>query len=103
MIIRSIALAIFAVVVLSCPCSAADLGDAAHNQQMTRIDWQSPESLPAQFRDHCSNDFWHGRYCSDHCGVGYQFYSCSGQSIGCCKVGLGYCDWHGSLRCAPGL
>ena len=34
-------------------------------------------------------------------GLIYQFYFCSRQSFGCCRVGFGYCDWTGLLRCAP--
>ena len=41
------------------------------------------------------------RYCSDHCGSDYQFYFCSRESFGCCRVGFGYCDWNGLLRCHP--
>jgi hypothetical protein len=64
-------------------------------------DWQGPQSLPPRFRNHCSYDSFSGRpYCSDHCGIDYQFYHCSA-SFGCCRVGFGYCDWHGFLRCHP--
>ena len=40
-------------------------------------------------------------YCSDHCGFDYQFYFCSRDSFGCCRIGFGYCDWNGLLRCHP--
>ncbi len=67
---------------------------------LVRADWQSPQALPRRFRNHCLFD--RGRlYCSDHCGFGYQFYYCSRRSFGCCRVGFGYCDWSGLLRCAP--
>jgi hypothetical protein len=67
-----------------------------------QIDWQGPLSLPPRFRNHCFVDVLSGRpYCSDHCGFDHQFYFCSRQSFGCCRVGYGYCDWTGLLRCAP--
>jgi hypothetical protein len=76
---------------------AADL-----NGLVVAMDWQGPQSLPRRFRNHCSYDSYSGRsYCSDHCGVDYQFYYCSRASFGCCRVGLGYCDWSGVLRCHP--
>jgi hypothetical protein len=68
----------------------------------TLIDWQDPAALPPQFRNHCSTGGWFGRpYCADHCGREYQLYYCSGDSFGCCKVGYGYCDYRGHLRCHP--
>jgi hypothetical protein len=67
-----------------------------------KADWQYPEQLPRRFRNHCSFDVNHGRfYCSDHCGIDYQFYFCSPVSFGCCRPNFGYCDWQGHLRCAP--
>jgi len=69
---------------------------------LVRVDWQDPESLPPHFRNHCSFDVTRGRWiCSNHCGLDYQFYFCSPASFGCCHPGYGYCDWNGSLRCAP--
>jgi hypothetical protein len=69
------------------------------------VDWQSPQTLPRRFRNHCSYDGYGGyggrSYCSDHCGSDYQFYYCSHASFGCCRVGSGYCDWSGFLRCHP--
>ena len=66
------------------------------------VDRYSPQSLPRRFRNHCSYDGYGGRsYCSDHCGFDYQFYYCSHASFGCCRVGSGYCDWSGFLRCHP--
>ncbi len=66
------------------------------------VDWQGPLSLPPRFRNHCSYDVDHGRwYCANHCGADYQFYFCSQASFGCCRLGYGYCDWKGHLRCAP--
>ncbi len=65
-------------------------------------DWQGPLSLPPGFRNHCVIDFFSGRpYCSNHCGIEYQFYYCTPRSFGCCRIGFGYCDWHGQLRCHP--
>jgi hypothetical protein len=69
---------------------------------LVEVDWQGPESLPPRFRNHCVADAVRGRsYCSDHCGRDYQFYYCARGSFGCCRVGFGYCDWSGLLRCAP--
>ena len=78
--------------ILACIVSAA----AAH------ADWQTPEQLPPRLRNHCAYDVESGRpYCSDHCGFNYQVYACSPHSFGCCRVGFGYCDWTGLLRCHP--
>ncbi len=72
------------------------------NRLIVAADWQGPQSLPSRFRNHCSYDGFSGRsYCSDHCGFDYQFYYCSRASFGCCRLGLGYCDWRGFLRCHP--
>jgi hypothetical protein len=72
------------------------------NRFMLRVDWQEPAFLPPRFRNHCTFENFFGRpYCSDHCGVDYQIYYCSGASFGCCHLGRGYCDFHGSLRCHP--
>lgn len=69
---------------------------------LVEADWQSPQFLPRRFRNHCGYDADRGRfYCSDHCGFDYQFYYCSRESFGCCRVGFGYCGWDGLLRCAP--
>lgn len=65
-------------------------------------DWQGPQQLPPRFRNHCSFDTFSGRaYCSEHCGIDYQFYYCSRASFGCCHVGHGYCGWDRLLRCHP--
>jgi len=67
---------------------------------LIQVDWQDPQSLPLRFRNHCAYDRFSGRpYCSDHCGFDYQFYYCSRHSFGCCRLGVGYCDWNGLLRC----
>ena len=63
---------------------------------------KAPPTLPPRFRNHCAIDCASGRpYCSDHCGFEYEFYYCSQQSFGCCKIGFGYCDGSGQLRCHP--
>jgi hypothetical protein len=68
----------------------------------TRVDWQYPWQLPPRFRNHCTYRYFDARpYCSNHCGVGYQFFYCSELSFGCCHLGRGYCDWNGILRCSP--
>lgn len=67
-----------------------------------RVDWQVPQQLPPHFRNHCTYDSLSGRpYCSDHCGIDFQFYACSEVSFGCCHIGHGYCDWNGQVRCHP--
>lgn len=64
-------------------------------------DWQNPAALPRAFRNHCHFDGEGRFYCSNHCGLDYQFYLCTPASFGCCRPGFGYCDWKGHLRCAP--
>jgi hypothetical protein len=69
---------------------------------VVRADWQGPLQLPPWFRNHCTYENFTGRpYCSDHCGIDYQFYYCSEISFGCCHLSRGYCDWRGILRCHP--
>ena len=69
---------------------------------VVEADWQGPLSLPPRFRSHCVIDIFSGRpYCSNHCGIDYQFYYCTPRSFGCCRIGFGYCDWRGQLRCHP--
>jgi hypothetical protein len=83
-------------------CSASQTIAPPTDVPVFQVDWQTPQSLPPRFRNHCTNDPFSGRpYCSDHCGSDYQFYFCSRQSFGCCRVGFGYCDWSGLLRCHP--
>ena len=73
---------------------------AADPSGLQHVDWQTPEELPRLLRNHCAYDAESGRpYCSDHCGFNYQVYACSRHSFGCCRVGFGYCDWNGLLRC----
>jgi hypothetical protein len=84
----------------SSPCGAAE--DAPANGFTLRVDWQGPAFLPPRFRNHCSIENFTGRpYCSDHCGSDYQVYYCSEGSFGCCRLGHGYCDLSGLLRCHP--
>lgn len=82
--------------------SATPKGPMPTRASLIRIDWQEPLSLPPRLRNHCVADALSGRpYCSDHCGFQNQVYYCSPQSFGCCRIGFGYCDWHGWLRCHP--
>ena len=69
--------------------------------RLTAVDWQPPAALPRAFRNHCHYNGDGRFYCSNHCGLDYQFYSCTPASFGCCRPGFGYCDWKGHLRCAP--
>lgn len=82
--------------------AAGELNSTPARDSFIRADWQGPWSLPPRFRNHCSYDVNSGRvYCSNHCGIDYQFYYCSPASFGCCHPGYGYCNWKGHLRCAP--
>jgi hypothetical protein len=84
------------------PCAAAPAADPLSGSPVVRVDFQPPLTLPPRFRNHCAIDSASGRpYCSDHCGFEYEFYYCGEQSYGCCKIGYGYCDGHGQLRCHP--
>jgi len=84
------------------PAAAPAVERAADRASIVRVDWQDPQALPPQFRNHCGVGGWFGRpYCADHCGPGYQFYYCTPASFGCCSVGFGYCDHRGHLRCHP--
>jgi hypothetical protein len=83
-------------------CAPAQAVDLLAGAALIQVDWQGPKSLPPRFRNHCATDTFSRRaYCSDHCGFEYQFYYCSRQSFGCCRIGFGYCDWTGLLRCHP--
>jgi hypothetical protein len=83
-------------------CAAAPAAGPLSAVSVVEADWQGPLSLPPRFRNHCVIDFFSGRpYCSDHCGIDYQFYYCTPRSFGCCRVSFGYCDRHGQLRCHP--
>jgi hypothetical protein len=83
-------------------CAAASAAGPLPAASVLEADWQGPLSLPPRFRNHCVIDFFSGRpYCLNHCGIDYQFYYCTPRAFGCCRVGFGYCDWHGQLRCHP--
>jgi hypothetical protein len=83
-------------------CAAAPAAAPLSASAVIKADWQGPLSLPPRFRNHCAIDAASGRpYCSDHCGFDYQFYYCTQHSFGCCRIGFGYCDWRGQLRCHP--
>ena len=58
--------------------------------------------LPRQNQNHCGYHFGHF-VCADHCGADYQVYSCSKLSTGCCRIGYGYCDGAGHVRCGAAL
>jgi hypothetical protein len=95
---------ILLLAVLTCvvSTSADAAGDRTTRWPLTHYDWQEPPDLPPRFRNHCSFDVSNARpYCSDHCGSNYQIYYCSKESFGCCRIGSGYCDWNGFLRCRP--
>lgn len=97
----AVVLAFLSAVAWSSPVSPQALGSSAPGTFLA-VDWQPPLSLPPRFRNHCHYDADRGVwYCSNHCGIDYQFYYCSPVSFGCCRPGYGYCDWHGHLRCAP--
>jgi hypothetical protein len=83
-------------------CAAAPATGPLSAASVVEADWQGRLSLPPRFRNHCVIDFFSGRpYCSNHCGIDYQFYYCTPRSFGCCRISFGYCDWHGQLRCHP--
>jgi hypothetical protein len=97
-----IALALLTTAALPSFAGAGALLASALRRPLVAVDWQGPLSLPPRFRNHCSYSATHGGwYCSNHCGIDYQFYFCTPASFGCCKPGFGYCDWKGHLRCAP--
>jgi len=84
------------------PSQAQEVGYSSADTPIVTVDWQDPLSLPPRFRNHCRYDVGRGAwYCSNHCGIDYQFYFCTPVSFGCCHPGYGYCDWKGHLRCAP--
>jgi len=100
--VSAFALAILMSVAGSAPSVAGEANFTPIGSLLLHADWQDPEWLPRRARNHCSFDVTHGRYyCSNHCGLDYQFYFCSPASFGCCHPGFGYCGWDGLLRCAP--
>jgi hypothetical protein len=100
--LRTAVFAVLGYVALASVALAGEVNLAAAAGAVLRVDWQGPEQLPPRFRNHCTLENFTGRpYCSDHCGVDSQFYYCSQASFGCCRLGHGYCDWNGVLRCHP--
>ena len=98
----ALALTLFACVTATSSGIAAAPLVPPQRTAVIQVDWQWPQWLPRRFRNHCAIDTFSGRpYCSDHCGLDYQFYLCSPASFGCCHIGSGYCDWNGLLRCHP--
>jgi hypothetical protein len=99
---KTFVFALLAALATAGACSAAPVVRLPATVPFVNADWQEPATLPPRLRNHCATDALTGRsYCSDHCGFQYQIYSCSPQSFGCCRVGFGYCDWNGLLRCHP--
>jgi hypothetical protein len=99
---KAIALALLTCVASASVCRAAELNFSPASGLFVRVDWQDPALLPSRLRNHCTVENFTGRpYCSDHCGIDYQFYYCSQAFFGCCRLGHGYCDWDGLLRCHP--
>ncbi len=99
---KTLVLGLLICVASASACPAQQTIEWSAGVPLIRADWQDPSSLPRRFRNHCSHDTFRGRlYCSDHCGREYEFYYCTGDSFGCCRIGYGYCDWKGLLRCAP--
>jgi hypothetical protein len=99
---KASALALLTCLASASICPAAPLNVLSATAPIVRVDWQEPAQLPPRFRNHCTVENFTARpYCSDHCGIDYQFYYCSQASFGCCHLGHGYCDWDGLLRCHP--
>jgi hypothetical protein len=99
---KAFALALIICLAAGSACRATPVAHLPAIAPLTSVDWQGPQSLPRLLRNHCAYDRLSGRmYCSDHCGYQYQAYYCSRQSFGCCRIGFGYCDWNGLLRCHP--
>jgi hypothetical protein len=100
--VKIAALALFACLACASATPAGSWARLPANGLVIKADWQSPRMLPRRFRNHCVFDADPARaYCSNHCGFDYQFYYCSRGSFGCCRIGFGYCDWSGLLRCHP--
>ena len=74
--LKALALAVLASAVLASVARAGETNSASG--LVVRVDWQRPEQLPPRFRNHCTLENFTSRpYCSDHCGIDYQFYYCS--------------------------
>ena len=101
-VVKASAFALLTCLAATAPCLAGTPDITPADGLTIRVDWQVPEYLPPRFRNHCTYENFTGRpYCSDHCGIDYQFYYCSEGSFGCCHLGHGYCDFNGLLRCHP--
>jgi hypothetical protein len=99
---KTLALALLICLAAASACRATPAAHSPTAGPLVRIDWQEPRDLPPLLRNHCAYDRLSRRmYCSDHCGYEYQAYYCSPGSFGCCRIGYGYCDWNGLLRCHP--
>jgi hypothetical protein len=95
-------IALFGALAAASPCTAAPVAALRSPSLVNEVDFQPPPTLPPRFRNHCAIDSASGRpYCSDHCGFEYEFYYCGEHAYGCCKIGYGYCDGRGYLRCHP--
>jgi hypothetical protein len=102
MSVKFITVALLTCIGWSSACLAGEAGSAPAAGLYIHVDWQELSFLPPRFRNHCSVENFTGRpYCSDHCGMDYQVYYCSEGSFGCCRLGHGYCDFNGLLRCHP--
>jgi hypothetical protein len=102
MSVKFIAVALAAFIGWNSACLAGEAESVPAAGLYIRVDWQEPSFLPPRFRNHCTVENFTGRpYCSDHCGMDYQVYYCSEGSFGCCRLGHGYCDFSGILRCHP--
>ena len=101
--VKIVAVALLAGLASAGGCWGQELNASpAARAPVVRVDWQYPQDLPPRYRNHCTVENFTARpYCSDHCGIDYQFYYCSEASFGCCHLGHGYCDWSGLLRCHP--
>jgi len=100
--VKAMTLAVLAGTLSAFVCHAGELNAPPPSGVLVRVDWQEPAQLPPRFRNHCTYENFTGRpYCSDHCGADSQFYYCSQTSFGCCRLGHGYCDWNGLVRCHP--
>ena len=99
---KTVAAALFATLTLVSVSQAVEMASLPQSGLLIRVDWQAPDQLPPKLRNHCTAENFTGRlYCSNHCGIDYQFFYCSQASFGCCHLGHGYCDWDGHLRCSP--
>ena len=99
---KIIAAALLAGLTSASVSQAVEMAHLPQSGSLIRVDWQTPDQLPPKFRNHCTAENFTGRlYCSNHCGIDYQFFYCSQASFGCCHLGHGYCDWDGHLRCSP--